>query len=125
MRNTMGTVMPAELGARLREFRKRAGLSAEQAGLEIGLSARVIGDFERGYRVPRLGYLRVLAALYGARVADLIGVEITETTGPQPEYEHAEHIRSAIDNFPPLGPGQRDQLAVLLRPPATREATPA
>ena len=104
MHTTMGTAMPAIIGGRLRELRKRAGLSPEQSGLETGLSARVIGDFERGYRVPRLAYLRVLAALYGVTVADVIGVEVTETTGPQPEYEHAEHVRRAIDNFPPLGP---------------------
>jgi transcriptional regulator with XRE-family HTH domain len=70
--HTMGTVMSGELGTRLRELRKRAGISPEQAGIETGLSARVIGDFERGYRVPRLAYLRVLAALYRVPITDLV-----------------------------------------------------
>jgi transcriptional regulator with XRE-family HTH domain len=71
----MDTV-PAEVGPRLRHFRKRAGLSPEKAGLETGLSARVIGDFERGYRVPRLAYLRVLADLYQVPITELVDAEV-------------------------------------------------
>lgn len=70
--HTLGTVMPVELGARLRELRKCAGISPEQAGIETGLSARVIGDFERGYRIPRMAYLRVLGALYGVPITELV-----------------------------------------------------
>lgn len=70
--HTMGTVMPAkQLGKRLRESRKRANISPERAGIATGLSARVIGDWERGYRIPRIAYLRVLADLYGVPVTDL------------------------------------------------------
>jgi hypothetical protein len=76
MHRTMGTAVPADIGRRLRYLRKCAGLTPEQAGLETGLSARVIGDFERGYRVPRLAYLRVLAALYGIPIAELVEAEI-------------------------------------------------
>jgi transcriptional regulator with XRE-family HTH domain len=75
MCTTVGTPLPADLSQRLRKMRKYAGLSAEQAALETGLSARVIGDFERGYRVPRLAYLRVLAALYSVPITAFIDAE--------------------------------------------------
>jgi DNA-binding transcriptional regulator YiaG len=46
--------MPTDLGGRLRFLRQCAGLSAEQVGVELGITARVIGDWERNYREPRL-----------------------------------------------------------------------
>ena len=75
MHTTLGTPMPADLGCRLRRHRKQAGLSPERAARETGLSARVIGDFERGYRVPRLAYLRVLADLYDVPLDAFVDAE--------------------------------------------------
>lgn len=72
----------------------------------------MIGDFERGYRVPRLAYLRVLAALYSVTVAELAGAD----DNPADEAD-AGYIRQLVDTFPPLGPGQRDRLAGLFRGP--------
>jgi transcriptional regulator with XRE-family HTH domain len=73
---TMGDAIPVSVGGRLRYYRKRAGLPLERAGLETGLSARVMGDFERGYRVPRLAYLRVLADLYQVPITELADAEV-------------------------------------------------
>ena len=64
--------IPADMGGRLRYLRERAGLSPEHVALEIGLSARVIGDWERNYRTPRLVYLRQLASLYQVSIATLV-----------------------------------------------------
>jgi transcriptional regulator with XRE-family HTH domain len=64
--------IPADIGGRLRYLRERAGLSPEYVALEIGLSARVIGDWERNYRTPRLVYLRQLAPLYCVPIATLV-----------------------------------------------------
>ena len=69
------TIMPRDLGGRLRHFRKNAGLSLEQVAIDIGLSARVIGDWERGYRSPRLVYLRQLATLYDVSVVAFVDVD--------------------------------------------------
>jgi transcriptional regulator with XRE-family HTH domain len=79
MRTTIGATkaatMPPDLGGRLRHFRQRAGLSLEQVAIEIGLSARVMGDWERGYRSPRLVYLRRLATLYDVSIAAFVEVD--------------------------------------------------
>jgi transcriptional regulator with XRE-family HTH domain len=70
--------MPTDLGGRLRFLRQCAGLSAEQVGVELGITARVIGDWERNYREPRLFYLGRLADLYQVPIANLIrDAEIT------------------------------------------------
>lgn len=71
----MRTTMPADLSGRLRYLRERAGLLPEQVSLEIGISARVISDWERGYRTPRLVYLRQLAPLYGVSISALTDAE--------------------------------------------------
>jgi transcriptional regulator with XRE-family HTH domain len=75
MRTTKVAIIPADLGGRLRHFRKRGALSLEQVAIEIGLSARVIGDWERGYRSPRLVYLRQLATLYDVSIAAFVDVD--------------------------------------------------
>lgn len=74
MRTTTVNAIPPDLGGRLRYLRQCAGLPPERVGLEIGLTARVIGDWERGYRTPRLVYLRRLATLYGVPLSELIEV---------------------------------------------------
>jgi transcriptional regulator with XRE-family HTH domain len=79
MPTTTGTeAMPADLGNRMRYLRQRAGLPAERVALELQprLTARVIGDWERNYRQPRLPYLRQLAALYDVPLIDLIDAEV-------------------------------------------------
>ena len=67
--------MPPDLGGRLRYLREQAGLSPEIIALKIGLRARVIGDWERNYRTPRLVYLRQLARLYYVPIATLVDVD--------------------------------------------------
>lgn len=74
--------MPRDLGGRLRYFRERAGLSQEHAALELDITAKAIGDWERNYRTPRLVYLRKLAPLYHVSIgllvdADTIAEEVT------------------------------------------------
>ena len=73
---TIDTAMPPDLGGRLRYLRQCAGLPPEQVGLEIGLSSRVIGDWERNYRPPRLVYLRQLATLYDVPITELLDAEV-------------------------------------------------
>lgn len=76
MREPIITTMPADLPGRLRYLRQRAELRPEQVGLKLGITARVIGDWERGYRTPRLHLLRQLAFLYGEPVSVLIDAEV-------------------------------------------------
>lgn len=77
MREPIITTMPADLPGRLRYLRQRAGLRPEHVALQLGITARVVSEWERGYRTPRLHLLRQLAILYGEPVITLIdGAEV-------------------------------------------------
>lgn len=59
-----------KLGLRIREERKRAGLTQEQLAEKVELSTDYIGYIERGKQAP---YLKTLE-----RIAQILGVEVYE-----------------------------------------------
>ncbi|MQA24760.1 MAG: helix-turn-helix domain-containing protein, partial [Micromonosporaceae bacterium] len=59
------TVQARQLGRHLREVRKEAGLSVDQAAAELGLSTPTMYRFETGLSVPRSPDLKALCAAYG------------------------------------------------------------
>jgi DNA-binding XRE family transcriptional regulator len=60
------TIQSRQLGRHLRELRKQAALSADDAGAEIGLSAATIYRIEAGTSIPRPGDTMALCDSYGA-----------------------------------------------------------
>jgi transcriptional regulator with XRE-family HTH domain len=50
-----------EIGARLRQERKRLGLSQREMGLLGGVAANAQGKYESGLRAPKADYLAALA----------------------------------------------------------------
>jgi transcriptional regulator with XRE-family HTH domain len=66
------------LGPRLREYRRRGGLTLETAAARTGLSPAHLSRLETGRRQPSLPVLLALARSYGATVSDLLGEESTE-----------------------------------------------
>jgi transcriptional regulator with XRE-family HTH domain/tetratricopeptide (TPR) repeat protein len=55
----------ADLAAQLRELRRRARLTIEELAERSGVSARAIGDIERGARSPRTSTMRALVGGLG------------------------------------------------------------
>lgn len=70
------------LGHRLRHFRKRAGLTLEQVGARVGVSAPYLSQVENGRTEPRLGLV--------ADVASAIGATTSELLDPTPPNRRAE-----------------------------------
>ncbi|MBL1100745.1 helix-turn-helix domain-containing protein [Streptomyces coffeae] len=67
---------PAELpvvAPRLRELRRRSGLTLEAAARRVGLSPAHLSRLETGRRQPSLPMLLALARTYGTTVSDLLG----------------------------------------------------
>lgn len=56
----MGTI-----GARIRLVRKRAGLTQVQMGQTLGVSRRLLGNWERGVIWPSVLYIADIAETYG------------------------------------------------------------
>jgi HTH-type transcriptional regulator / antitoxin HipB len=65
------TTSPTELGAAIRERRRRLGISQDQLASSIGVNRKVIGQLENGKETARVGI-----ALRAARAVGLVvGVE--------------------------------------------------
>ncbi|MEU8826686.1 XRE family transcriptional regulator [Streptomyces sp. NPDC048636] len=67
---------PTELptvAPRLRELRRRSGLTLEAAARRVGLSPAHLSRLETGRRQPSLPMLLALARTYGTTVSDLLG----------------------------------------------------
>jgi hypothetical protein len=64
---------------------------------------------------PRTGERRIRT--HGAQVRTAQGLPASggDPATLEPAAVLAEHVRTVIDSFPPLTPGQRDRIAVLLR----------
>ena len=65
----------AAFPARLRYLRDRAQMSRKVLGERCGLSKNIIGQYERGEKVPSLSTLVELADIFGVSIDYLLGRE--------------------------------------------------
>jgi len=72
------------LGQRIRELRKKKGLTQEELGEKSGISYKYLGSIERGLENPSFRHL--------SRLAKSLGVELDEIF----KFQHLEPSRSKI-----------------------------
>lgn len=65
-----------EFGKRLRELRKRRGLSAEQLGDKLGVARTTVFGYEQGQRIPDMITIKKIAELFNVTVDYLLGVQL-------------------------------------------------
>ena len=77
MKNYVDTI---EFGELMRIYRKRSGLTQEQAAERVGVSIRELSNIENNYYLPRVGNLVSLCLLYRIPVDQILTVinRITE-----------------------------------------------
>lgn len=63
------------LADRLKEYRKRIGMSQTELAEKVGRAQTVVSSWEIGTGVPDANYLPTLAKALGVSVADLCGTE--------------------------------------------------
>lgn len=92
------------IGARLREVRKRRGLSQRELASASGVSLSAIRKMEQdGYGQPRMETARALAVALGVSTTRLLG-GVRESPGPTQEVvDRWAPVRVALD-APPPGP---------------------
>ena len=73
--------MPQELGRRLREARRAAGLGQEKVAESIGSHPVTISKYERGVQDPSTDLLKAMAMLYGVSVDWLLGGKVSSDPG--------------------------------------------
>ncbi|MEU4492416.1 XRE family transcriptional regulator [Streptomyces sp. NPDC023998] len=71
------TTLP-EVAPRLRDLRRRRGLTLEAAARRAGLSPAHLSRLETGHRQPSLPMLLALARIYGTTVAELLGETVPD-----------------------------------------------
>lgn len=93
------------IGARLREVRKRRGLSQRELASASGVSLSAIRKMEQDdYGQPRMETARALAVALGVSTTQLLG-GVRESAGPTPEVtDRWAPVRAALD-APPPDPG--------------------
>ena len=69
----------ADIGARIREARKAAGMTQEQLAEAVELSPQYVGQVERGCKTPRLETLDRIAHIFGVPLVQLLWSEKTDT----------------------------------------------
>ncbi|MGE8207391.1 helix-turn-helix domain-containing protein [Heyndrickxia sp. NPDC080065] len=62
-------------GRRIRAFRKLKGYTQENLAKELGISVSILGEIERGSRLPTEDFLE--------KVANLLGIEVEDLTPPE------------------------------------------
>lgn len=65
----------ASLGKRIQERRKAQGLTQEQLGNELGVSAQAVSKWENGESAPDIGLLPALVQVLGTSADSLLGID--------------------------------------------------
>ncbi|MBS4193397.1 helix-turn-helix transcriptional regulator [Bacillus sp. FJAT-49705] len=58
-------------GRRIRAFRKLKGYTQESFARQLGVSVSILGEIERGNRMPALDFLERIARLLNITIEDL------------------------------------------------------
>jgi len=89
------------VGARLREWRRRRGLTQEQLAERAGLSYKFIGEIERGTGNPTIDTLGHLADALGVEPAELLRAA-SPAPGASPTYalsaKEIQLVREALES---------------------------
>ncbi|MEV0603164.1 XRE family transcriptional regulator [Streptomyces sp. NPDC050315] len=107
---------------RLRDLRRRAGLTLETAARRVGLSPAHLSRLETGRRQPSLPMLLSLARTYATTVSDLLGETAPEL---QPVFRGGDAEPSEAGGWtywPMGGPGRAMQALRVFVPPHDGQA---
>lgn len=94
-------IINADIGNRLKESRRKKGLTQAKAASMIGVSKNIISSYELYLRSPSIDVLVKLAHLYGVTTDYLLGIEpkikaidVSDLTDKQ-----VQSIQIMIDTF--------------------------
>ena len=93
---------------KLRELRKKFGLTMKELGIEIGVAESTISQYETGKRQPDYETLLKLSEYFGVSVDYLLGREIKEKTpskigeGHRPPDEETLRLLEILEDRPDI-----------------------
>ena len=89
------------LGARIREARKKAGLTQKELSLRCGwgeANSRISG-YEGDTREPQLADLQTIADVTGVKLPALLGVELGQDGGEPPQQSAHNPLQGVINEL--------------------------
>ncbi len=96
--------MNKEFSLRIKEQRKKHGLTQKDAAKALGIGQTTIANYENGTRVPDLMKVGEIADLYKVSVDYLLGRESFEVRAAEekkkdeiPDYSYKEYMQSLLD----------------------------
>ena len=96
--------MNNEFSLRIKEQRKKHGLTQKEAAKALGIGQTTIANYENGTRVPDLTKVGEIADLYKVSVDYLLGRESFEVKAAEerkkeeiPEYTYEEYMKNLLD----------------------------
>lgn len=96
------------LGSRLKEERKRLGLSQQEFGTIGGVEANAQGKYENGERIPRCDYMAAL----GKKGVDILYV-LSGTSTPMSADSLSDAERAIITHYRTLSENDQDAMSQL------------
>ena len=91
------------LGRKLSNCRKLAGLTQQQLGEKMNVSAQAISKWEKDMAEPDLASLRALAELYKVTVDDLLDPNVDLHTTPKHENTNEEQTQNTKESSGTIG----------------------
>lgn len=97
-------VLAYDFGLRLKNCRKKAGLSQREVGEHLGISGSAIGKFENNISFPSVERLIGLAYLYNVSIDYLLNIKVSQTVQDREDaarirLESLEEIRRKLDEL--------------------------
>lgn len=96
-----------DVGARIKSLREAAGLSQNELARRAGVSQSGLSYIESGEKSPSVDTL--------LRIADALGVTVSELLNAQGDTEMPPHIRALVREARSLTPEQAEMLARFIR----------
>jgi len=103
-----------KLGKRVKMYREKLGLTAEQLSINSGLSLRLINDIESGVTYPPLGSIIKLSRALGQRVGTFMDDQFIKDplivrAGAREEETSSHRGAGGHYHYYPLGKGKTDR----------------
>lgn len=92
---------PERLGARLKQAREAAGLSAAEVAGRMSVDVAVVQSWERGEETPRPNRLHILSGVLGVPFGTLFGV-VDETPEPDDFLHRFQRLEQKFEEMSEL-----------------------
>ena len=96
--------MQMSMGARIKEFRKRARMTQGDIADALGISRQAVSLWEHGVQEPTTSKMEAIAKILGVRVEDLVGVTIYPDMPAYERQRALNKLRSDTEFIVPVMP---------------------